>query len=261
MFKSLLLLLGAFSFAYSLGVTLHEFGHAIAYILLGLSDFRINVHPFNHSYTRYTGNVPIDYVKYGVFTGSMGPLFNVTCATIITILVLRNRKPSLLPFALTGAVAYLQEGVSVFIGIIDLPLLTDWGKVIIYGNVSPVIVAIIGAIFITIGCILMFLLLPLVNVTPDDSFMRKLAIFSGIVVYFIISVTYVSVFDPQRVISRMIALVASVALVLILAASYRYIYPLLNRISRTDSLKVKWYDVRLAFGLSFVIIVSSLLFF
>lgn len=262
--KSLFHLFGAFIFVFCLGATIHELGHAITITLLGCTATRIYVQPFTASCEKCFGGDPKVYGVYGALYGIMGPLSNVTCATIITLLLWRKRKPILLPLLMMGPISYLTEGVGIVIGIIELPSLSDWGQVIINGNVSPVIVAIIGVAFLAIGIILMLSLFPLLNIKPDDSFMRKLAIFSGLVVYGLLSLMYVSFFDPKRIINRTIVLISIIVLVLFIAAissSSRYISPLLNYLSRIEKLKVNWSDVRVAFGLDFVFLVIIQLFF
>jgi hypothetical protein len=49
--KSMLLMLGAYTFSYCLGLTIHETGHALAYLIVGgISDIEIHVHPFTESH-------------------------------------------------------------------------------------------------------------------------------------------------------------------------------------------------------------------
>lgn len=50
--KSMLLMLGAYTFSYCLGLTFHETGHALAYLIVGgISDIEIHVNPFtNHMF-------------------------------------------------------------------------------------------------------------------------------------------------------------------------------------------------------------------
>lgn len=51
-FKSILFILGSFSFAWCLGLLVHESGHALAYTILGTKITRFSVHPFGLSYMR-----------------------------------------------------------------------------------------------------------------------------------------------------------------------------------------------------------------
>ena len=110
--KSFLLLSGSYVFAYCLGVTLHEIGHAIGYVLLDLPSPKIYVHPFTKSYSQLLVVVPDSVLP---FTSLMGPLFNVLIGTIVMGILWIKRNPTLVPFIVMAPVAYFQEGVSIFI--------------------------------------------------------------------------------------------------------------------------------------------------
>lgn len=40
--------------------------------------------------------------------------------------------------------AYIAKGMAIFIDTIELPVLTDWGKVMIIGGVSLILIRILG---------------------------------------------------------------------------------------------------------------------
>lgn len=255
--KSFLLVFGAYTFSYCLGLTFHEIGHALSYTILGLSNFRIYVHPFTLSH------VSISYIPLTVmpFTGSMGPLFNLLCSSIVTLSVWRKRNPKLLPLLMCAATAFMAEGVAIIIDIISLPLLTDWGKVMIIGGVSPIIMGIISALFITIGSIIFLLLLPLENVFPNDSYWKRLLISLGYGLYFTISVIYVSFFDPSVLFNRIIALISATGFTVLLMSLYKPAFPYLDRISHTETSRVSWAAIGIALGAALVIISIDLIFF
>ena len=52
--KPMLLLFCSWVFAYLLGVSIHEIGHAIASVLLGYTNIRIYLHPFELNYVTST---------------------------------------------------------------------------------------------------------------------------------------------------------------------------------------------------------------
>lgn len=255
--KSILLLLGAYAFSFCLGLTFHETGHALAYLIVGVSDIEIHVHPFALSYCSH-GFRPTEVLP---FTGCMGPLFNILCSSIITLAVWRKRNPKLLPLLICAGTAFLAEGVAIFIDIADLPLLTDWGKVIIIGGISPIIMGIIGALFLAIGSTIMLLLLPLVNISSRDSYLRRILKSIGFILYFIFSVIYVSIFDLNVLDNRLIALFSAIGFSFLLMAPYKPVFPFLDRISHTDTSIVNWSAVAIAFGSALTIIVIDLVFF
>ena len=120
--KSILLVFGAYTFSYCLGLLFHETGHALAYTIVGVTDIEIHVHPFALSYCS-SGLRPTEVLP---FTGSMGPLFNILCATIVSLSLWRIRNPKLLPLLMWAGTAYIAKGVAMFMDIAGLPILTDW---------------------------------------------------------------------------------------------------------------------------------------
>ncbi len=255
--KSILLVLGAYTFSYCLGLTFHEIGHALAYTIVGVTDIEIHVHPFALSYCSH-GSRPTEVLP---FTGSMGPLFNVVCATIVSLSLWRIRNPKLLPLLMWVGTAYIVEGVAMFMDIAGLPILTDWGKVIIIGGVSPVIIGIMGIVFITIGSIFMLLLLPLENVSHRDLFGRRYLITTSISVYFLLSVIYTSIFALYVLDNRLIAFFSTIIFNLLLTAIYKPIFPFLDRLSHTERSPISWSVVAIACGSALGIIIIVLVFF
>ena len=255
--KSMLLVFGAYTFSYCLGLIFHETGHALAYTIVGVTDIEIHVHPFALSYCSH-GYRPPEVLP---FTGSMGPLFNVACATIVSLSLWRVRNPKLLPLLMWAGTAYIAEGVAMFIDIAGLPILTDWGKVIIIGGVSPVIIGIMGSIFIIIGSIFMLLLLPLENVSHRDLFWKRYLITTSISVYFLLSVIYTSIFALFVLDNRLIAFFSSIVFSLLLTTIYKPIFPFLDRLSHTKTFQISWSEVKIALGSALGIVIIVLVFF
>ena len=258
--RSMLLIMGAWAFTWCLSVTVHEIGHAIAYSIVKLPDIKIIVHPFDLSHT----TTSLDKVPFGrPFIDYMGPLFNLLCATVITLILWRKRSPFLVPLLMWPANAFLQEGVAVFIGIAEYfgGSYDDWGMVMRAG-IPPIVVAIIGILFIVIGIAFLNMLMPLMNISPTDPFWKRLMInLGGIMPYFILSVLYVSLFGPAWLVeTRLIALVSAIFLVLLFTVTYKLLYPFLDRLSHTDIIEVKWSAARLALGLGATIVIIEILF-
>ncbi|MFX1321724.1 MAG: hypothetical protein ACFFAQ_08770 [Promethearchaeota archaeon] len=256
--KSMLLMLGAYTFSYCLGLTIHETGHALAYLIVGgISDIEIHVNPFTESHVSCS-YVPI---KFFPFTGAMGPLFNLFCSSIITLVLWRKRNPKLLPLLMLAGTNFIVEGVGILIDIGDLPMLSDWGKVMEIGGVSPIIMGIIAAVFIIIGSTIMLLLMPLVNVSLRDSYWKRVFISSGSILYFIFVVFYVSIFAPNLLEDKSIPLFSAIGFNILLMALYKPAFPVLDRISHTEISKVDWSAIIIAFGAAVAIISVDLIFF
>jgi len=255
--KSILLVFGAYTFSYCLGLIFHETGHALAYTIVGVTDIEIHVHPFALSYCSH-GYRPTEVLP---FTGSMGPLFNVVCATIVSLSLWRIRNPKLLPLLMWAGTAYIAEGVAMFIDIAGLPILTDWGKVIIIGGVSPVIIGIMGSVFIIIGSVFMLLLLPLENVSHRDLFWKKYLITTSISFYFLLSVIYTSIFALFVLDNRLIAFFSTIVFNLLLTAIYKPIFPFLDRLSHTETTPISRSAIIITLGSALGIIIIVLVFF
>ncbi|MFX1380284.1 MAG: hypothetical protein ACFFA4_14445 [Promethearchaeota archaeon] len=255
--KSILLVLGAYIFSYCLGLTFHESGHAIALSIVGISDIKIYVHPFALSHCE-SGPITPEVMP---FTGAMGPLFNVLCSFIVTLSVWHKRNPKLLPLLMCAGTAFMAEGVATFISLIELPLLTDWGILIIIGGAPPIIIGILGIIFIIIGSIFLLLLLPLENISNHHSFWKLISISLGFSLYFLTSVIYVSIFDPSVLFNRLIALISATGFTIMLMIIYKPVFPYLDRISHTETKTVNWLDVGIAIGAASIIIIIDLIFF
>lgn len=243
--------------SYCLGLTIHEIGHAIALSLAGASDIRIFVHPFSLSYYN-NSSLPTDIMP---FIGSMGPLFNLGCATTIILVLWRKRNPKLLPLLMWVGIAYFSEGVSIIMNISDISITSDWGKVIILGGISPIILGIIGVLFITLGCILILLLLPLENISPHDSIWRIGLTSIGFVFYFAFSLVYVLALDPINITGRLIALISALFLLIFITTSYKHVFHLLDRFSHTKISSASWYTVLIALGSGVAIIIIDFAFF
>ncbi|MFX1517137.1 MAG: hypothetical protein ACFFC6_12615 [Promethearchaeota archaeon] len=248
---------GSYVFCYCLGVTLHEFGHAITLTLFNVPDVRIVVHPFALSETR-SGVIPTHLLPW---SSVMGPLFNVFCGVLVSLIFWKKRSAYTLPFVMLGPVALLQEGVAVFIGLIDLPNLSDWGTVIIIGGVSPLLVALLGVVFLVTGILFFLLIFPLLHLSSEKSFVENLAIGSAFVMYSLLSVLYAALFDTFVLQWRIIAFFSSVILVTFIIAIYKPIRPYLDRISTTEVKPLNWNQVLVAFGFAFVMVSIDFIFF
>ncbi len=255
--KSILLVLGAYTFSYCLGLTFHETGHAIALSIVGASDIRIYVHPFALSHCDGGPLIP----EVMPFTVAMGPLFNILCSSIVSLSVWYKCNPKILPLLMCAGTTFMAEGVATFISLIELPLLTDWGKVIIIGGIPSIIIGILGILFITIGSIFLLLLLPLENISNHHSVWKLITVSLGFSLYFITSVIYVSIFDPSVLFNRLIALISATGFTIILMAIYKPVFPYLDRISHSETKTVNWLDIGIALGAAFTIIIIDLIFF
>lgn len=212
-YASILALIGAFSFAFFLGVAIHEFGHAIAIRSLGVRDVQVILHPFGSSSTIW--NVNRNFLGY---VDAAGPLFNVFLSCSILILLWTKRSQSILPLLLLGPMSLIQEGFSSLIQILlNIPG-TDSVRIIASG-VPSIIVFGVAILFMSLGIILFSFQLPLYDISPEDPILSKLSILiPGLSAYMILILLYALVFNPPGIIRGIILSIFSVFIAMIVAA-------------------------------------------
>ena len=175
-----LLLLGSFMFAFCLGEAVHEFGHFITHRAYGV-NVGVRLDPFGGSKILNGASAPHEILG---ITSLAGPLFNLLVGIAVSLSLWRVRRPMLLPLVLWGPVALVQEGVTFSLGMLtpggDAQLIAEWG-------LPAVVVVGLGVLFLVSGIAMICWLLPLVNLSPVDSFGRKFAVvIAGMVSFFVL---------------------------------------------------------------------------
>ncbi|MCG3225669.1 MAG: hypothetical protein H7645_02015 [Candidatus Heimdallarchaeota archaeon] len=126
--KPMLLLFGSWVFAFLLGVTIHEIGHALAYLTVGIRGISIHLHPFELNFCSYL------FTPYDITNGKMafgalaGPMFNIIISTIVMLSFWKFRKQYFLPFLMMGPASYIPEGVGMIMDLVDE--MGDWSEFI-----------------------------------------------------------------------------------------------------------------------------------
>lgn len=100
------------------------------------------------------------------------------------------------------------------------------------------IMGIIGDIFFIIGSTVILLLIPLINISPTDPYLKKILISLDFSVYFTISVIYVSILDLSILENRLIALLSAIGFTIMLMSLYKLVFPYLDLLSHTEPSKV-----------------------
>ena len=269
--RATVLFMGASIFAYLFAVTVHEFAHYLVAIILGVPEKGIVLHPFDLSYNRYAGDLSraLGTPLRRAFSGVSGPLLNMLLGVIVSLLLWRKRSSRWIPILMWGSIALIQESVNMIGGIMDYPdIISDWVYVMLAG-VSPLIVGLLAVVILITGCIWMLLLLPLAGVRPEDAFWKKLLIIlSGIPMLLLGAVVYVSLLGSSTISPaslvlqrRITALVASLILLVGIAALHKPLFPILDRISHSQPAQLSWRDTLPAVGLGVTIFVLQLVFF
>ncbi|MEJ2209467.1 MAG: hypothetical protein P8129_10575 [Anaerolineae bacterium] len=175
-----LLLCGAFVFSFSLGEAIHELGHFLAHRAYSV-DVGIRLDPFGGSHIIGGSLAPREI--WGI-TSAAGPLFNVTIAVSVLVVLWRLRRPVLLPLLLWGPIALVQEGVTFSLG-----LLTPGGDaaLIVESGVPAGFVLSTGILFLALGVSGVCLVLPQAGLSPSASFPCRLGIVVGGMVPFMVA--------------------------------------------------------------------------
>jgi len=95
--KSILILAGAFTFAFLLGELVHDSGHYFSHILYGNTLVKVHFDPFGGTHIMGTEELPANIL--GV-TSLAGPTPNLILAVTIFLILWRWNRPILLPFLL-----------------------------------------------------------------------------------------------------------------------------------------------------------------
>jgi len=227
-----LLLFGAFVFAFCLGEAVHELGHFLAHRAYG-NEVGIRLDPFGGSRILNGSSAPQE--TWGLTTLA-GPMFNVLVGLTVSLSLWRIRKPVLLPLLLWGPISLVQEGVTFSLGMLtpggDADLLVKWG-------IPAAVLIGLGILFFALGIAMICWLLPLVNLSPTDTFGRKFGVITGSMVSFMfLRLLFSSIRSPNLITENTVPLVFALLLATIVAALYGPLYPILSRISKVRLVSV-----------------------
>ena len=189
--KSVLMLAGAFVFAFLLAEMVHEFGHYFAHLVYQTPGAGIHLDPFGG--TRITGVNSISNNALLVTTLA-GPLSSLVLGIATALLLWRYRKSILLPLLLWGPVAMIQEGVNLSLGLLSPGSDAAWIAALL---LPAGVVLGIGIILLIGGIMTIPLFLPLAGIQPDEPAPIRLGILfvsmgSLMFIRFVYSVLYVS---------------------------------------------------------------------
>ena len=271
---AVVLVAGASVFAYLFGVAVHEIGHYLASLILGVPEPGIVLHPFDLSQNIYGGD-PFGNAGLGTplrraISGAAGPLLNLLLGVTVSLVLWPRRSSRWLPLLMWGGIALVVESVGMIIGLFDYPEVgSDWSDVMAAG-VPPLVIGLLVVALILAGSLWLLLLLPLTGFSAEDRIWKKvLAFLAGIplllfgaVVYLTLLGSYGDSFSAPYVLqNRQIALAASVALVAVIGLVHRPLFPFLDRVSHTPVARITRRDASVAAGLCAAVFVLQLVFF
>ena len=273
--KAIGLFMGATFFAYLFSIFLHELGHYLVSVLLGVPENGIVLNPFGKNYNIYLGDLTTAFgtPERLIASGLAGAIFDLLVSVIIGLALWRRRSPVLLPLLAMGGIALIHESVNMTMGV--LKGYGDWSELSLVG-VPDGIIILLAVFLLVAGCIWMLHLLPLTGILPRDPFWRKLVVFlSGMPLLMLCSVVFLTLFwadvyvpthdavtsrDVLRM-DKVIFMAASTALSVIFTLLHRPLLPWLDRISHTPVAQVRGREVLIAIGLGLAIVIVQLVFF
>jgi len=132
-------------------VLVHEFGHFLAFLWRGYDSISIRINPFMGT----TSCAQEILGEDAVFIVLGGTVFNLTIAAICWFILHTTRSPYWIPLKLYSATSYLIEGMVILVGLFFQETVTDFSWLIELGW-SPILVGLLGFIFIIIGGLLTY---------------------------------------------------------------------------------------------------------
>lgn len=258
--KTLLLIAGAFIFAYSFGVFIHEIGHVLAYQYYGVATKVFVLDPLGHSYME-----PVkDYAAGELFQRSGGSLVNIFCANIVFVLLWKKQNLYTFPILMWAPTAFIQESIAIILDVMNgLPF--DWAFVVAEG-IPVFAVLCLSAIFLTVGCLIFLRLVALAGVRPHYSSLKIMTIcIAGVAPFFILSLVYAGYFlvsDLDNwVISKSISLGASIVLSIFLSILFKPLYPILEKLLPVKTQKLERSHVGTALFAASAFLIFGALFY
>lgn len=206
--KSILLLAGAFTFAFLLGEMTHESGHYLAHLVFGTPDVGVHLDPFGGS--RIVGFPPNPDVVVAGVTSAAGPLLNLVLGITTFLGLWRYRKPVLLPLLLWGPVSMVQEGVTFSLGLLTPGGDAQW---IVSLGVPVIIVLVWGTVFLLAGVCTISLLFPVAGVGVSCSFWKKyIIVLVGMGSLMLLRAIHSILVSPVSALENLVPLVFSILL-------------------------------------------------
>jgi hypothetical protein len=241
----MLFLASSFILAYCLQITVHEFGHYFAGLLVGAEGGKIILHPFLNSKVIFQS---IPSMSSQVFIGMMGVVVDMLLAITFAFLAWHKKNVFTLPLLMWGAIAFIGEGIGMLGNIAALPYSYDDVGQLMLLDISPKPLIPVSIAFVVIGLIMMILIMPVSGISPKDSFLKKLiAFFCCLPLYFTLAILYLKVFDPQNVEIldiRMKQFIIGLVFTVLLAACYKPMDKLLGRMIKIkDMSQPKWPEI------------------
>lgn len=235
LFRMIILLAGAFTFAFLLGELVHDSGHLYAHLAYGNTWIKVHFDPFGGTRIMGASELPADVL--GV-TSLAGPLSNLFLAIVVSLSLWRFRRPILLPLVLWGPVAMIQEGVTFSLGFLTPGGDAFWIAAL---GIPKALILGFGVLILLGGIVGVAILLPVAGIRRDESFgLKVLVLFLGMGSLMIIRFLYSVNAAPKYIIEDLVPLIFSLILIFIVAIIHPKIYDLVKKNNRDKIYQPSW---------------------
>jgi len=177
----------------------------------------------------------------------------------ITALLWRRRSPRTLSFVIWGSVALMQESGGLFVGFFTDPH-SDASAIIRSGCPTVVLLLVAAGLLVT-SVFFLFFILPILGFRIGDTKMKGLICSSGIIAFMFLGLLYCLIFNPGRVLTRLIMFGSFLAMIILIVTIAGKVLPTVNRISPYKHKPITWDAVVLSLSLFFAVLLAGLLFF
>ena len=184
---------GSFLFALILIVIIHEFGHAIAYLMQGYTSISITINPF----MGVTSTTETVQLSDAAFIALGGTIFNLSIALLLALILHFIKNPAWIPLKMYSAMAFLIEGMVMVAGVFFEEIVSDFQWMVSFGW-SPVLVFILGLVILFIGSYLMYELWILLGIGQESTRSWILVFNSSFLLYFIIPAIITPILIPAE---------------------------------------------------------------
>ena len=210
--EPVLLLAGAFVFAFLWGEMVHEYGHYLSHLFFGNNDATVYLSPFGSSRIMGVSSMPL---KQMGITSAAGPLTNLIPGVLVMSLVWRKKRPILFPLLLWGPVAMIQEGVTFSLGFLTPGGDAEWISTL---GIPKSIILIAGIVLIFSGLMVLSLLFSMIGITAGRSRLEVFGIILlGMCSLMVIRFLYSAIAQPQFILEDFVPLIFSFLLAVIVA--------------------------------------------
>ena len=158
-----LLILGAYSFSIPVVSLIHEIGHILAMMSVGITQYILVINPFTESSATPLVPLPAEHLLY---LSVSGMIFQTVVFVVIGALVWRSRSVLMCPLMMCLPMSMINVGSYLLMGAIvegsDVVMMTEAG-------VPPMLIQIFGLVTLMFGLWSFTRLLPVAGFKQNDS--------------------------------------------------------------------------------------------